>query len=106
MGSKPRPEYVTRLVLEKQRAIYWLCALLERDGPATRAAARQALADLDYDEPRIKALLLLGEPGQPRARERNGPWAPATASGKGRGRAPSGRRHGRQGLEVAPHASR
>ena len=73
MGSKPRPEYVTRLVLEKQRAIYWLCALLARDSPETRAAARQALAELGYDEPRIRALLLLGEPGQPRARERTGP---------------------------------
>ena len=46
MGSKPRSaeDYVSRLVLEKQRAIYWLCSLLERDSTATRAGARRALA--------------------------------------------------------------
>jgi hypothetical protein len=71
VGSKPRQkEYVTRLVLEKQRAIYWLCAVLERDVPATRAAARRALTELGYDADRIEALLLLGEPGHPRASER------------------------------------
>jgi hypothetical protein len=56
-------EYVTRLVVEKQRAIYWVCALLERDGTGTRRDARRALAELGYDGPRIEALLLLGEPG-------------------------------------------
>lgn len=86
MGSKPRPEYVTRLVLEKQRAIYWLCALLARDSPATRAAARQALAELGYDEPRIRALLLLGEPGKPRARERTGPLGIGHGDPHGRAR--------------------
>ena len=74
MGSKPRQaQYVTRLVLEKQRAIYWLCALLERDGPATRADARHALAELGYDQKRIDAMLVMGEPGQPGAREPSGP---------------------------------
>ncbi len=70
MGSKPRSaeDYVSRLVLEKQRAIYWLCSLLERDGTATRAGARRALAELGYDDLRIQSLLLLGEPG-PRAGE-------------------------------------
>lgn len=70
MGSKPRSaeDYVSRLVLEKQRAIYWLCSLLERDSTATRAGARRALAELGYDDGRIHSLLLLGEPG-PRAGE-------------------------------------
>ncbi len=65
MGSKPRSgeEYVSRLVIEKERVIYWLCSLLERDGPATRDGARRALAELGYDERRIRSMLLLGEPG-------------------------------------------
>jgi hypothetical protein len=64
MGSKPRSteDYVSRLVLEKQRAIYWLCSLLERDSSSTRAGARRALAELGYDDRRIHSMLLLGEP--------------------------------------------
>ena len=90
MGSKPRQkEYVTRLVLDKQRAIYWLCAVLEHDAPATRAAARRALTELGYDEPRIEALLLLGEPGEPRAREQTS--ALNHSAKGGRTQAPDGR---------------
>jgi hypothetical protein len=71
MGSKPRLEdYANRLVVDKERAIYWVCALLERDSAATRQAARDALLELGYDQRRIEAMLLLGEPGHPRARER------------------------------------
>jgi hypothetical protein len=55
-------EYVSKLLIEKERAIYWVCALLERDGVDTRAGARRALADLGYDRRRIEAMLLLGEP--------------------------------------------
>ena len=62
-------EYVSKLVVEKQRAIYWVCALLERDSASTRGAARRALAELGYDRPRIESLLLLGEPGSHRAGE-------------------------------------
>lgn len=70
MGSKPRHEdYANRLVVEKERAIYWVCALLERDGEATRQGARRALAELGYDQRRVEAMLLLGEPGQHRASE-------------------------------------
>jgi hypothetical protein len=65
MGTKPRrDEYVSRLVFEKERAIYWVCALLERDGAATRDAARAALGDLGYDQRRIASMLHLGEPGR------------------------------------------
>jgi hypothetical protein len=65
MGTKPRQEeYVSRLVLDKERAIYWVCALLERDGAATREEARAALADLGYDQRRIASMLHLGEPGR------------------------------------------
>ncbi len=65
MGSKPRSgeDYVSRLVNEKERAIYWLCSLLERDSASTRAGARKALGDLGYDDRRIHSVLLLGEPG-------------------------------------------
>jgi hypothetical protein len=56
-------EYLTRLVAEKERAIYWVCALLERDGTKTRRDARRALVELGYDQRRIEAMLLLGEPG-------------------------------------------
>jgi hypothetical protein len=70
MGGKPRQgEYVIRLMTEKERAVYWLCALLESDGPAARAGARQALAELGYDQARIDSMLLLGEPGRRGARE-------------------------------------
>jgi hypothetical protein len=65
MGTKPRQdEYVNRLVLDKERAIYWVCALLERDGAATREAARAALAQLGYDQRRVESMLHLGEPGR------------------------------------------
>ena len=57
-------QYLTRLVAEKERAIYWVCALLERDGTATRRDARRALIELGYDQRRIDAMLLLGEPGK------------------------------------------
>ena len=64
MGRVTRQrEYVSKLVVEKQRAIYWVCALVERDNPVTRAAARQALAELGYDRWRIESLVLMGEPG-------------------------------------------
>jgi hypothetical protein len=75
VGSKPRHhDYVSKLLVDKERAIYWLCAVLERDGPLTRERARLALADLGYDQRRIESMLLLGEPG-PRAREATGSTA-------------------------------
>lgn len=55
---------------EKERAIYWLCALLEGDGAPTRAGARQALAELGYDQARIDSMLALGEPGRRGVRDR------------------------------------
>lgn len=71
MGLKPgEREYVSRLVVEKQRAIYWVCALLERDGDATRQGARRALEELGYDQSRIESLLLLGEPTAQGARQK------------------------------------
>jgi hypothetical protein len=104
MGSKPRSreDYVSRLVLEKQRAIYWLCSLLERDSTATRAGARRALAELGYDDGRIQSLLLLGEPG-PRAGEGQpadtgsddgGERQPASGRWSGRSRGAGTRLHG------------
>ena len=70
MGSKPRQkEYVSKLLADKDRAIYWLCALLERDSQRVRDGARRALADLGYDERRIEGMLLLGEPYPSRAGE-------------------------------------
>ena len=70
MGSKPRQgEYTSRLLIEKERAIYWVCTLLERDGTETRLAARRALGELGYDQRRIEAMLAMGEPGAHRARE-------------------------------------
>lgn len=104
MGSKPRSaeDYVSRLVLEKQRAIYWLCSLLERDSTTTRADARRALAELGYDDARIHSLLLMGEPG-PRAGEGQpgatgpddgGERAPAAGRWGGRSRGTGTRLHG------------
>jgi hypothetical protein len=71
MGFKPRErDYVSKLVVEKQRAVYWICALLEQYSDATREGARRALQELGYDQPRIETLLLLGEPTMQRARQR------------------------------------
>jgi len=91
MGSKPRSreEYVSRLVIDKQRAIYWLCSLLERDSPAVRDGARKALATLGYDERRIGSMLLLGEPGLRGAGE-GGPAAFRTQDQAERARAAAG----------------
>lgn len=78
MGSKRRyrksTDYSIRLVIEKERAVYWVCALLERDGEETRAGARRALFELGYDQRRIDAMLLLGEPGPARAGEARHVW--------------------------------
>lgn len=90
MGSKPRKEeYVTRLVLEKQRAIYWLCSLLERDSGPVREGARKALGEIGYDQRRIEAMLLLGEPGA-RASENRRAAVPVYDDDEGRRTAGAG----------------
>ena len=66
MASGGHDADIGRLLVHKEVLVYWLCALLERDGPETRAGARRALAGLGYDQARIISMLNLGEPGRPR----------------------------------------
>ena len=87
MGFKPRVEegdYVSRLLVQKERAIYWVCALLERDSTATREGARRALAELGYDQRRIESMLQLGEPGQRGAGENQRHAEPTYNEGRAR----------------------